>query len=521
MIYKFDKFVNMINEVHYEDMYGKGFKEFYDKYSKLIKNKTINPEEYFVHFSNHRKTDLDKTAFFNPDHRDPVGTYAYPLKYIISHPADVWYGKTAKNLFVLRDNSKRKLVLNDIQSENDIYSFLYDLGYTNEQITKYLKIVKKTYSDRNTGKNKYAKQFLSIIQMDLDKAPTENGWGKPEYATKSGEEQTKILSKKYDAVQDTSTTSTLAIINEREPEQIIFLNRYAYDIEEIFYLHSDNKRSQLLTFTDPSDTIERRLAADVSKLMDDIILGKAERAGLGGWGFYWTKKGRRLEIMWSRPDSYYQGKKFGEKKHKEDKKFDAYELNLCIRSEYGDIEIAFTPDSKYQEILDIIKEDWDKLVKENNKTEWTPETRQSFLKKKEDEKMAAYKAKWEKEKQDEIKDIPNLFKRLENYAKKHNLPFEPYKENYTPDDRNCNLTIYDAYYSLMNLHNNQHGFTNLEELHDFLYTEVKGIKNKRFFGDGEFSKQFKDIIYDVYKNNAEKLFSENNIYVTLREILEQ
>lgn len=508
MIHKnFKDFVQAINEVHYEDTYGDEFKKFIDKYTKLVKSKAINADEYFVHFSNNRTTDLDKNAFISPDHKDPIGTYAYPLSYVLNYPADIWYGKSAKTLFVLKDKSRRKLVLNTITDEAGLYNVLQNLGYDRSKISEYLAISLKEYADKNKGKNKWAKHFMSLLQMNFDKPPIKDDYG-TKYEVRSGDEQTVTLRKKFDAIQDISTTAANAIINEREPEQIVFLNRYAYNIEEIYYLHFDNKRAENITSMTPED-YEIKLVASITQFMGDYITSnKPERASLGGWSYYWTKKGRRIEVMFSRDAKYFIGKKLGEKKHKEDKKFDAHDTSVIINSEYGKIHESFTEDSKFSEITELLKIDWDNLVKDNKKSDWTAETRELYLEKREKKKKEDSNTRLSEEEKADIADIPNRFEAIKHYADKHNLPFVPSTLTYN------NLKLYRAYDTIINLHASRK-FDKLEDVHDFMY----GKTASRFFGNTTSSEQLKAIIYDVYKNNP-SFFKELNIYYDFRKALE-
>ena len=99
----FRLFRKLINEIHFTDYYGPAFVAFRKKYQKILKSPEHHKLSYaYVNFSNFKDDKLDRTAAQITDHHDPVGTYCYPIKYVLEHPADIWYGGNAKFMRVIQ-----------------------------------------------------------------------------------------------------------------------------------------------------------------------------------------------------------------------------------------------------------------------------------------------------------------------------------------------------------------------------------------------------------------------------------
>ena len=196
----------IIHEAHYTDLYSKGFLEFRKKYNSVVRSGSHH--NLYVQFSNYASTTLEKTPIVNPDHTDPVGIYAYPLKYVVQHPADIWYGKNAKYLRVLQSQARKPLFVYGMK-EDEARLILQRMGLD----PNLLDFARKLY--QHTGVNKWSKSLFSAFQMDLQGKPEIDGWLQPRYNVRPNIEQTQLLLKAgYDAVIDTSRTSQQGVINE-------------------------------------------------------------------------------------------------------------------------------------------------------------------------------------------------------------------------------------------------------------------------------------------------------------------
>lgn len=389
----------LIKEVHWTDIYPKSFTDFRKKYNKISKSE----DDLYVQFTNFANDTLIKTAYEDPTHTDPVGTYAYPLKYVMSHPADIWYGRSAKYLRVLRDTSKNKLILN-YMDQYTARSILHKMGLNPYDFEYALKKFKYK------SVNKIGQAFMSVVQMKSDQEEI-NG----EHQMRTPKEQTKLFLKAgIDAIEDKSTRNTQAAINEREPEQIIFLRRDAFQVEEIVFLREDEK---YINQTSPEEKEARKLASLVLQSIDGDNIVSANETPLEGT--YWTKKGRRIKILFSRPMSYYTSKQLGEKKHKESKLHDTYHVRIIFEhSEKGEFEVSFSPNTKFKEIASDMKWHWNRKP---SIPDFTPETKEQYLQRKKEEQEKRIKEKLAKEK----KDRQTLYPKLLELFKIFEIQFNP------------------------------------------------------------------------------------------------
>jgi hypothetical protein len=386
------RFAQYITEVHFSDYYHKNFVAFRQKYLKLMKDYDFDQRKHFVQFTNYKEDKLDKTASQIVDHHDPIGTYGYPMEYVLKHPADIWYGYNAKFLRVLKSiQPQRVLNLQNI-TEQDAINFIFKLkigdGW-NDSENLYRKVMPKYLKNKGgfvQTRISPGRIFFACIQLNPKEEAEETSWGekKKKFKDRTGQEQTELLLKLgYTAVQDTARNQKQAIVNDREPEQIIFLRRDAFEIVEVISLNQ--KSDYLSTSMDPVK-IERPFIQKIAELLDDKISEGPERTSLNGWSYYWTKKGRRIEIEFGWDfESYTKNLKMGEKPHKKSKLYDKNYYHIVIRSEFGDgkLTLRFPENYKFDEALKEIEKS---IVDEkrtdyhpDQKSKWTPETKAQFL----------------------------------------------------------------------------------------------------------------------------------------------
>jgi GNAT superfamily N-acetyltransferase len=367
---------DQINEVHYQDMFPPRFESFHKKYRTKVRRKEINPDHYWVQFRNFAEDKLDRTAFENPTHTDPMGVYAYPLRYVLQHPADIWYGAAARYLRVIRNTAKNPL---DLKELNDlgwgrIENLLWRMGLNLNKSD--LRWIKRQY--QWSGKYAPVLTFMRAMQIKFNDEPTEDGWGQKKWPMRSAKEQTQLLLKAgYDAVIDQGTGA----INQREPEQAVFLTRASFRVEETFDLRRGKGETDHMTINQPGSNREfvRKFGQMIATALDDKLTDKRETSNLMGWTYMWTKKGRRIEIQIERPEHYYKTRGPLEKPHKYDRKHTNHVIEVNVRTEFGDIEVAERYGrAKLDEIVQDIAHRYRRLQVEQKQTSWTPQDRAGF-----------------------------------------------------------------------------------------------------------------------------------------------
>lgn len=409
---------SVLSEVHWTDSYPKSFQDFRKRYMALSKSGGIG--DLYVQFTNNTDNTMDRTAWQQPDHHDPVGVYGYPMSYVLSHPADIWYGRGARYLRVLKDTSNRKLNISAIRDASDAVSMLLRMGFDHQDIAAMLRGVKRMLRNRLTGTNKAAKLFLAAVQMDVLAGPEEHDENSPRYRTRTGAEQTALFRKAgFDAIEDTARTNAQAIINDREPEQIIFLHRGAFRVVEVVPLRPGvpDKKLPSLTVTQPdTPAVQRPFAAALAAMMGDKLKEGPERYNLSGWAYYWTKAGRRIEIG---------GEDYGNsvKRHRSSKLNDNYETMVKIHTEKGVLQGAYDARTKFKDIVAALATDWRALQTTPQETGWTPQDRAGFLAARDAERRDAARRRIEKENARVLKESAEAFASLEWLARHYGVPY--------------------------------------------------------------------------------------------------
>jgi hypothetical protein len=432
-------------EVNYKDVYPSSFEDFRKRYLALARERQT--AGLYVQFTA-KDNAMDRTAYSTPDHSDPVGVYAYPLAYVLSHPADIWYGRGARYMRVLKDTSKKKINVGDIDSEDAAVSLLRRMGFEYRQVLSMLATARKTYKGRYTGKTKFGKLFLTAVQIDLitPPDPQDEEMGRPAYRTRSGVEQTALFRKAgFDAIEDSARSNTQAVINDREPEQIIFLNRGAFRVIEVVPLRplghvkqdpDPTKQRQKMdrinrdlpgmTFSSPdTPRVERPFVAAIARILDDTLSEGPERSNLSGWSYYWTKQGRRIEVAFDVQAGYYDNKSLGEKKHRSFKLDDQFKAEVVIRSEHGEIQSAHGNKVTFKEIFRDIQRKWTALSANPQPTDYVSQDKAGYEAEIVEKRRARIRAKLDAERQERIERIPTFIKDVQWAADHYGLPFTP------------------------------------------------------------------------------------------------
>ena len=338
-----------LQEVHWSEVWPKGFHQ-------LIKEwKGKHTYGLYIQFTNEPTGDTShKAAFQTPSHSDPIGVYAYPMEYVIKHPADIWYGHGTSRARVLRDKSKNLTRL-DTMSWNDAERLLWRAN-----LSHLIKPAKRAYPDRAKGVTAPGKIFMSCIQMDLDKGPTGENWGKKKYDVRTGAEQTKLLRKcGVDALLDKASRHSQASINDREPWQIVFLTPQAFEVVTTYRLSDPRAAGHTdATARNRIDKLQRKLAAGLCDAMGDRLSGEHDSTGLAGWTRWWTKDGRVIETLDEDTSLNARFAANVHKPHRMSTKSTPHKIAIVVKSERGEWKGWMWPDEKSGKILTEFNSWW-------------------------------------------------------------------------------------------------------------------------------------------------------------------
>lgn len=351
-------------ETHYIDVYPKTFLEFRKKY---LKSKNL-----YVQFSNHKFDNIDKSVNYNPNHGDMVGNYAYPIEYVLNYPSDIWYGRNAKYLRVLKDTSKNKIIINDL-TENQIDSILRKMNLSSSE----LKYVKKYFKLK--GSKSLQKAFFLYIQHDIS-------YDTPKLRT--GVEQTNLFLKAgIDCIEDKSRNQNTAIINPREPNQIVFLTRNSFEIIETFQL---NYKDMSIYSNKVGEDKQKKLANMIFEKFNEKLYKSKDNV-------YFSNNGKMLLLDFQISNEHMKDKKIGEKKHKQYKFNDMYKVKVILYSDKDTIEVNFNENEKFEYISDYIYSSYLRKEKKYNNYYTIEKYNNDLEKRKKEEHDKYVKAQTEKE----------------------------------------------------------------------------------------------------------------------------
>ena len=409
--------MRQVSAVHYEDIYAKSFVAFRKKYLPLLK-KGGGHSHYYIQFTNFMDDTLSKKPYEDPDHHDPVAIYGYPLEYVLKHPADIWYGGQAKYLRVLKARTKNKTLLLQYMTESEANSIIYKMGLPYDTLDK----VRLLWPDRvGKGAGSIGRAFFQSMQMDMSaigkipRSKSERDTLAKTAVVRSGKDQTALLRKAgFDAIEDTARNQKAAVICDREPEQIAFLHRNAFDVVEIIPLKLSQRKATVGTSQEPRE-LAPKLAALVASRIGDRIVDKDEYDRT-----FWTAAGREIAVRFERPASYYEGKKLGEKKHKEAKLHSSYLVKVALISERGTFSPMAMASERFVDIADDVADRFSRAEPVEGAKPISKASRAA-------EKEAASQAFRSKEKQKKYDDLkrwaPDYLKEITEVAQKLGLPF--------------------------------------------------------------------------------------------------
>lgn len=380
-------------ETHYTDFYNRRFEEFRKKYSPYKKDSTL-----FVNFSNFAKDVLERTPYSDPNHQDPTGIYAYPLWYVINHPADIWYGSNAKYLRVIKNVSPKVLYLQDME-QNFAENLLWRLKNRGVDLGNLQDSQKHFKHEKGSGQ--VGKQFFQLVQHDFSQKVEE------QFRLRSAQEQTAILKQLgIDVVVDNVTRKgqeNQAVINNREPAQAIFLVPTAMKILEVFDLGQKDQR--INTARSHNETIARKLVSEILAQLDDKIVERdTDRSESSQEQIYYTVQGRMVKISFVLPESYYKTRKMGQKIHKENELSDLYSPRIEMFGEKNHIVRSYGPEQKFSNIARDFASAW---RKSEPTSDFSPYTFKKSKQEQELQKKEFYKKQSEEKNKQEWEDEKN------------------------------------------------------------------------------------------------------------------
>lgn len=409
-------------ELNFIDMYPAQFKEFRDNYRKYA-----NTNKFFVQFTNHAGDVVDKRMYSNPDHNDPMGVYGYPLNYVIKHPADIWYGKNAKFLRVLKPKSLDKALFLQDLSLSEMERIVNKAGHANKFLSTFkfdfkdaLKKVKKYYGLKGTKANH--KAFFLIMQMSF---------GNPEDIDQFANAKTqnaRFRKAGFDIIIDNARASSTAIINDREPQQIIFLSRGALVVQEVFKLKSKSTDRSLVS---GENQINDKYAKIAGQFFERIGDGLADTYKTGKK--FWSKDGIEMDIFYDEnKEDYRKDLKIGEKRHKYYKTSDDAFFKVIINTRYGTHTAYQDSDQTIGSFVSDLVHSYKEMEMHHDEVEgWQPKSYKSFLMKQaNDEEKERLERKAAKMKRD-IERFVSVKKAIQVVGVTHDIDFnfDTFNEN--------------------------------------------------------------------------------------------
>jgi hypothetical protein len=272
----------------------------------------------------------------------------------------------------------------------------------------------------------YAKRLFACVQHDLVD-------GKP--VLRSGAEQTKLLRKICKAIEDRSKTRNTAVINSAEPQQIIFLTRDSFDVEEVFGLRQGNEMKSLMNREDSDINLAQRIANLVFRGLGDTIkeqtVSKNKNNTYSSGGFiFFSKDGMMLTIKFE--NEIPAGWKFGMPTTKfKDFKYNTRSFPILeLKGPRGTHSSKFHMSHDAKEIAENFVRRYHDFPID---LEFKPITKKSFEEEKTKEEDRIKNQRIEKDKQERLKEETEFRNDYLSVAmKKHNIdiPLLPVDEMY-------------------------------------------------------------------------------------------
>jgi len=358
------KLSNILNEMHYKDLYGAEFDKFRKKYTKLLKDNHLSKYNIFVNFTSYSYNDLDRSFNEDPSHSDPAGLYAYPLDYVLKYPADIWYGAKARYLRVIE--AKKNVNILNLTYLEEYRAFELLKKVYGADTSMHMRLVKKHFKTRlqkPSTEGYWGRVFFQCAQIPmsiLEKLESkELEVGDIRSGINSAKEQRSLLTKMgITAVKDTPSRKNYAVINDREPEQILFLDKTSFSIKETFILHERGKNDRKGENTSQHPEVNDegvRLAVKIFAEFGHKIKKFDQQREYGvHYTLFFSDKGFKLSIDFAFPRWVMDTRKMGEKKHKERKLTTYHYPEILLWTDRGEIEYKAHEDESFSEIAETV-----------------------------------------------------------------------------------------------------------------------------------------------------------------------
>jgi hypothetical protein len=314
----------ILNEIHAADFFPKTFEAFRKKYMPLA-----HRQDLYVNFGDHAGNTLDRNFSPVPNHSDPAGLYAYPLEYVLNHPADIQYGQQTRYLRVIQDTSAHKLVLNDLTKDTAI-SILTKMGIADPE--KKMNMIQRVGQFQQG--NIIAKAFFAVVQ-----SYTQVGQKvKHDNATQTA----FFLKAGIDALEDKSRSEHEAIIYRAEPEQIVFMKRSAFKVIDVFELRNRAATQAEIGSADHTEQLQR-LPAMIAKAIGDRLVSSNAVGGEHETTYYTAAK-RKIVVILDKDYSFMR-------KHRENTESTASKMAVTLQGPgFKPIKVQYDNTASFTEI---------------------------------------------------------------------------------------------------------------------------------------------------------------------------
>lgn len=372
-----------LDELNFVDMYPDKFKEFRADYRQMVRS-----NRYYVQFTNHAGDVLDKRMYDKPDHTDPMGVYTYPLSYVIKHPADIWYGKRAKFLRVIRISDLQTNLELQTLTARDMETIARKMGlptfFPNNTFKDHLNKIKRKFKFKGT--KALHKAFMAYVQLQLDdeNIPTE----KPITAK---EQNMRFRKAGFKSITDNARTTNSALLNYYEPQQTVFLTRDSFMVERVYKLQEDE--GSLIGGTNDVSNLKPKIAGMFGEAIQDGIVDSLDNR-------FWTKSGILMIIKYDEAFEMRDKVNDGErKKHKALSTSDYAHFEVFMDTKYGHLELTQEHDQTINSFVSQLVRAYKDMEYHHEEIDgWVPNTKESFQeeqrKKDEERKQPSVVEQW-------------------------------------------------------------------------------------------------------------------------------
>ena len=219
-----EPFNQVLQEASVKDIKTKGFNQFLEKYSKPKLPNGLKKSNLYVRFAD---SPMNKMSV-KPNHQDPIGVYAYPLEFVINHPASIKYGSRSNWIQILQavDVPYPITKLSLSRAKNLIYMAGADVRLFERMLSQ---------SRKNPRKVMMFGAMTNHIGQAFMWAMTHDGPEDLDILPPIKQRQRFLQAGLY-CISDNASDYGKASINENEPQQTIFFDKSSYKFIEAIYV---------------------------------------------------------------------------------------------------------------------------------------------------------------------------------------------------------------------------------------------------------------------------------------------